>query len=98
MLCAEHMLTSTNICISILHKTWKMLWHHTEIVEKTTQNPHLQTFHFDEIFEAIHNEQLLVLVHLGNVSRVQPALQIYGCFGGLLVFVITLHELWTFHT
>ena len=55
---------------------------------------YLISFHFDEFFQAIDDEDVIVFVADGYVPGAEEAVAVETLSGGLFVFVIAFHDLW----
>ena len=52
----------------------------------------LQSLHFDQLLDSVHDEEEAVLVIVPNISRPHPPVFIEGCLVGLLVVHVAEHD------
>ena len=56
---------------------------------------YLKSFDFDELFEAIDDEELVVFVVDGDIAGVEPSISIDSLPSSFLIVIITFHDLRT---
>ena len=63
--------------------------------EEADASCYLKSFDFDKLLEPVDDKELVIFVVDGDVARVEPSVAVDRLAGGLLVVVVTFHDLGT---
>ena len=58
---------------------------------------HLEAFVLNQLFHAIDNEKVALLIGVTDVAGMQPAIRVDGPRGRFQIVEVTFHHLWSAH-